>query len=157
MKKIFNLCILLLSLFGCSNNVSSNISSTCSCVKNPVDQNSKLTFKMIKNIDLEDITAIECYYPSSSLRTKIENDKFDEFYYLLNREYTKVDNNYLEKEFNYIKKEAAVCDIYAKNHYLGGVSLNNVFDEKNIYFVIPGAKESYLSIPISKEECNELL
>ena len=74
MKKVLNICVLLLSLVGCSNNLTN--STTCSCVKNPVDCSSKLTFQIITDVNLDDIVSITggSYY--SSFLTKIKNEKY---------------------------------------------------------------------------------
>ena len=53
MKKIISAFILLLSLTSCSNNVTS--SNICSCVENPLNQECKLTFKLITNVGVEDV------------------------------------------------------------------------------------------------------
>lgn len=149
MKKTISVLVLMLSLIGCSNNISS--SNTCSCVANPLNQECKLTFKLITNIGLEDITAIEGGYPYQSLRTKIKEEDFDSFYNLLNKEYTKVDNEYLLEKF----KDDVFCNwnIYVSNKFIGYVNVESHFDENmNYYFMIRGAKQSYISFPIPNSE-----
>ena len=159
MKKAINICLLLLSLVGCSNNIVNNSStSTCSCVKSPIDQSSKLTFKSVTNIGVEDIVSIYGYHYYQSFRTEIKQEDFEKFYSFVNREYTKVENTYLKEKFRH---EINAYESYrwymnVNNHYFDIYSILSEFDEeKNYYFIILGAKESYLSIPITPEEMKE--
>ena len=149
MKKIISTFILLLSLVGCSNNVTS--SNICSCVENPLNQECKLTFKLITNVGLEDITAIEGGYPAQSLRTKVKEEEFEAFYNLLDREYTKEDNEYLIN--NFIYDAFIVWNISLKNKCIGFIKVETYFDyEMNNYFVIRGAKQSYISTALPNED-----
>ena len=155
MKKVLNICVLLLSLVGCSNNLTN--STTCSCVKNPVDCSSKLTFQIITDVNLDDIVSITGGRHYSSFLTKIKNEKFEDFYNCLNQEYTKIDNEFLEEKFNYNLNvyETYIWHITVKNKYYSSISLFSEVDEdNNYYFIISGKKQSYISSPISTNELN---
>jgi hypothetical protein len=154
-KKVLNICLLLFSLVGCSNNLTN--STTCSCVKNPVDCSTKLTFQIITDIYVEDIVSITGGYYYSSLLTEIRNEKFEDFYNCVNQEYTKIDNEFLEEKFNYNLNiyETYIWHITVENKYYSNISLFSAFDEdKNYYFIISGRKQSYISSPISSNELN---
>ena len=156
MKKILNIGILLLSLTSCSNNFLSNVSSTCSCVKNPINEESQINFKLITNIDYKEITSVVGSYSWQSLQSRIKEEDFEKFYLFLNKEYKKVDNDYLNEKFNYDIYEPYVWRISIVNHFMDSIAIRSMYDEnKNYYFIIQGAKESYLSIPITPEEMKE--
>lgn len=156
MKKILNIFILLLSFIGCSNNTSIN-SSTYSYECFPFDQNEIMTFEKIKNITVENILFIEGGYYYSSFKTKIKEEDFDKFYSFINRQYNRVNNQYLYDEFNLCYETSFAWEIAVNNKYIGNTApVYQVYDDdKNSYFIIPGAKESYLSIPITPEEMKE--
>ena len=110
-----------------------------------------MTFKLITNIGLEEIVAIEGGYPVSSFITKVKEEDFEAFYNLLDREYAKVDNEYLID--NFINDAFMVWNIYVSNKFIGYIKVETHFDyEKNNYFVIRGAKQSYISTSLPNEE-----
>ena len=151
MKKIISAFILLLSLTSCSNNVTST--EKCSCADNPLNQECKLTFKLITNINKDDIISITGSYPSQSLSTKVKEENISNFYQVMNREYKLVSNDYLVSNFNYERYESYAWYIKINNHILDSITILGQYDEnKEYYFIIPGAIESYLSTPISTDE-----
>ena len=155
MRKIMKIVILLMSIIGCSNNISST--EKCSCADNPLNQECKLTFKLITNINEDDVISINGSYPSQSLSTKVKEENISNFYQVMNREYKLVSNDYLASNFNYERYESYAWYIKINNHILDSITINGVYDEyKNYYFIIPGAIESYLSTPISNDELSFL-
>lgn len=155
MRKIMKIVILLISIIGCSNNISST--EKCSCADNPLNQECKLTFKLITNINKDDIISITGSYPSQSLSTKVKEENISNFYQVMNREYKLVSNDYLVSNFIYDRYESYAWYIKINNHILDSITINGVYDEnKEYHFIIPGAIESYLSTPISNEELSFL-
>ena len=153
MKKIISICVLLLSLVGCSNNVVSN-NSSCPC-EGLMENNIKYTIETIKNIDKDDVIRIASVYKSDSTTYEIKEEYFGIFFDFVNKEYTMTNMKYIDDNFIKYKETAIQWIMLVNENY--GVGINQVFYENGDSFLLIFDINPYISDVITKEENNLFL
>ena len=149
MKKVLNICVLLLSLVGCSNSVISTNSSTCPC-EGLMENNTKYTIETIENIAKDDVIRIASVYKSDSTTYEIKEEYFDIFFDFVNKEYTMTNRKYIDDNFIKYKETAIQWIMLINENY--GVGVNQIFDENGNSYLLLFDADPYISDLITKEE-----
>ena len=151
MKKIFNICILLLSLIGCSNSVVSTNSSSCPCENLTID-NTKYTIESILGLSKENVYRAIKF---KGISYEIKEKYFEKVYEFLDREYMMTNMKYIDDNFIEYYKEEILWVMFLNEDY--SVVIRQVFNETGDSYLIILDADPYISNLITKEENESFL
>jgi hypothetical protein len=153
MKKILNICILLLSLIACSNNVASN--STCPCENLIKENNTKYSIFDITGLTKDDIFRVTTVKKENQPIYEIKEEDFAKFFNFIDREYTMTNFKYINDNFIKYKKEEIVWVMLENENY--GISFNQIFIENGDSYLLMNDADPYISSLITKDEHSNFL
>ena len=151
MKKIISICVLLLSLVGCANNVTS--SSACPC-EDLLKENKRYSFEDITTLNENNFSTIyEICNVNESY--KIDEQKYIHFYNFMNRDFYKTKREYIDENYLFDDSNDIIWGLVLNDAIHTEIGIYQIFDNDGNSKLILIDSDTYITSLITKEE-NEM-
>lgn len=152
MKKIISICVLLLSLVGCSNNVVSN-NSACPC-EDLLKENKRYSFEDITTLNENNFSTI--YEICNVIESyKIDEHKYIHFYNFMNRDFYKTKREYIDDNYLFDDSNDIIWGLVLNDAIHTEIGIYQIFDNDGNSKLILIDSDTYITSLITKEE-NEM-